>query len=39
MSYAQIMLAASTAPITDAERQVEYAAQNEAIKDWGWPTV
>ncbi len=35
MSYAQIMLAASTAPITDAERQVEYAAQNEAIKDWG----
>ncbi|MGL5997894.1 MAG: glycosyltransferase [Pseudomonas proteolytica] len=35
MSYAQIMLEAGTAPITDQERQVEYAAQNEAIKQWG----
>ena len=35
MTYAQVMLEAETAPITDEERQVEYAAQNEAIKDWG----
>ena len=34
MDYLQIMLAASTAPTTDEERQVEYAAQNEAIKTW-----
>lgn len=35
MSYVQIMLEAGTAPITDQERQVEYAAQNEAIMQWG----
>ncbi|WP_080727646.1 glycosyltransferase [Pseudomonas fluorescens] len=35
MSYAQVMLEASTAPITDTERQVEYVAQNQAIKEWG----
>ncbi|NMX60667.1 glycosyltransferase [Pseudomonas sp. WS 5079] len=35
MSYAQIMLDAGTAPITEEERQVEYRAQSEAIKDWG----
>ncbi|MBF8003296.1 hypothetical protein IZT72_01720 [Pseudomonas brenneri] len=35
MSYTQIMLEAGVAPITDEERRVEYAAQNEAIKDWG----
>ena len=35
MTYAQVMLEAETAPITDEERQIEYAAQNEAIKDWG----
>ncbi|MFL1491153.1 glycosyltransferase family 32 protein [Pseudomonas antarctica] len=34
MTYAQVILAASIAPITDEERQVEYAAQNEAIKEW-----
>ncbi|WP_257626938.1 glycosyltransferase [Pseudomonas sp. Xaverov 259] len=45
MNYAQIMLAADTAPISDEERQVEYAAQNEAIKTWavayglGYPTT
>ncbi|RMQ88173.1 MULTISPECIES: glycosyltransferase [Pseudomonas] len=45
MNYAQIMLAANTAPISDEERQVEYAAQNEAIKTWafangmGYPTT
>lgn len=45
MDYAQIMLAADTAPISDEERQVEYAAQNEAIKTWaaangmGYPTT
>lgn len=35
MSYAQVMLEADNAPISEEERQVEYAAQNEAIKDWG----
>ncbi len=35
MSYAQIMLEADNAPISEEERQLEYAAQNEAIKDWG----
>ncbi|WP_438868616.1 glycosyltransferase [Pseudomonas sp. L1(2025)] len=45
MDYAQIMLAANTAPISDEERQIEYAAQNEAIKAWananglGYPTT
>ncbi|WP_236371471.1 hypothetical protein [Pseudomonas salomonii] len=45
MNYAQIMLAANTAPISDEERQVEYAAQNEAINTWalangmGYPTT
>ncbi|AUG07872.1 hypothetical protein [Pseudomonas sp. S09G 359] len=34
-SYAQIMLEADIAPITETERAVEYAAQNEAIKQWG----
>ncbi len=34
MSYAQVMLHASVAPINDHERQVEYAAQQAAIKDW-----
>lgn len=35
MSYAQVMLESGPAPITDQERRVEYAAQNEAIKAWG----
>lgn len=35
MSYAQIMLQADIAPITETERAVEYMAQNEAIKQWG----
>lgn len=45
MNYAQIMLAANTAPISDEGRKVEYAAQNEAIKTWalanglGYPTT
>ncbi|WP_338509477.1 hypothetical protein VRB78_12740 [Pseudomonas trivialis] len=34
MSYAQVMLHASAAPINDHERQVEYTAQQAAIKDW-----
>ncbi|MGR3885577.1 glycosyltransferase family 32 protein [Pseudomonas sp. 1152_12] len=34
MTYAQVILAASIAPITDEERLVEYAAQNQAIKEW-----
>ncbi|PIB62752.1 glycosyltransferase [Pseudomonas sp. 2995-3] len=37
MDYAQIMLAANIAPISNEERQIEYAAQNEAIKAWGVP--
>ncbi len=36
MSYAQVMLQASIAPITDEERQVEFAAQNDAIKAWAF---
>lgn len=35
--YAQIMLAANAAPISHEERQIEYAAQNEAIKAWAVP--
>ncbi|KRP56446.1 hypothetical protein [Pseudomonas trivialis] len=34
MSYAQVMLHASAAPLNDHERQIEYAAQQNAIKDW-----
>ncbi|WP_099168437.1 glycosyltransferase [Pseudomonas sp. ICMP 8385] len=34
MSYAHVMLEGSIAPITDDERRIEYAAQNQAIKHW-----
>lgn len=34
MNYAQVMLRASVAPITDDQRRVELAAQNAAIKEW-----
>lgn len=35
MTYAQVMLDADIAPITDEERRIEYAAQREAITHWG----
>ncbi|MBT2372790.1 hypothetical protein [Pseudomonas fluorescens] len=35
MNYADVMRHASVAPITEAERQIEYLAQQEALKDWG----
>lgn len=35
MNYAQVMSHATIAPITQAERQVEYLAQQEALMDWG----
>lgn len=34
MSYADAMLEASVAPISDDERTVEYVAQTDAIKHW-----
>lgn len=34
MSYAQIMLEAENAPITEEDREVEFCAQNEAIRAW-----
>ena len=34
MTYAQVMLAANIAPVTEQERRIEYFAQNAAIKDW-----
>ncbi|MDF3242050.1 hypothetical protein [Pseudomonas veronii] len=34
MSYADVMLEASVAPISDDERTVEYVAQTDAIKHW-----
>ncbi|WP_411388590.1 hypothetical protein [Pseudomonas sp. MPB23] len=35
MSYSQVMLQASIAPISARERAIEYTAQQEALKDWG----
>ncbi|WP_256349599.1 hypothetical protein [Pseudomonas sp. D8002] len=35
MSYGQVMLHAEVAPVSAQERYVEYAAQQEALKDWG----
>lgn len=34
MTYAQVMLAADIAPISLEQRQVEYQAQQQALKDW-----
>lgn len=34
MTYAQVMLAADIAPISLEQRQVEYQAQQRALKDW-----
>ncbi|WP_135308239.1 hypothetical protein [Pseudomonas nabeulensis] len=34
MTYAQVMLAADIAPITAEQREVEYRAQQVALKDW-----
>jgi hypothetical protein len=35
MSYGQVMIYADVAPISVRERQVEYAAQEKALKNWG----
>lgn len=35
MSYGQVMLEADVAPVSAAERQVEYEAQTAALRDWG----
>ena len=35
MTYSEVMSQASIAPITVADRQAEYLAQHEALKDWG----
>lgn len=34
MNYAQVMLHASIAPVSAEERQIEYVAQENALKDW-----
>ncbi|WP_256657703.1 hypothetical protein [Pseudomonas sp. R5-89-07] len=34
VSYLQVMLEASVAPISEQERQIEYSAQNAALKEW-----
>ncbi|AZF42653.1 hypothetical protein C4J87_2494 [Pseudomonas sp. R1-43-08] len=34
MTFAQVMLESSIAPISEQERHIEYAAQNDALKDW-----
>lgn len=34
MSFAEVMLEASTAPISNEEREIEYAAQTTAIQNW-----
>lgn len=36
LSYGQVMLQAEVAPVCAQERYVEYAAQQEALKDWGY---
>ena len=35
MTFTQVMQRADLAPITDEDRQVEYMAQRDALKDWG----
>ncbi|MFC6296736.1 hypothetical protein GNF76_07550 [Pseudomonas sp. CCM 7893] len=35
MTYADVMLQAAIAPISAKERHIEYAAQQDALKDWG----
>jgi len=35
MSHSQVMTWASTAPVTQTQRKVEWEAQNTALKDWG----
>lgn len=34
MTYAQVMLQASIAPITDEQQRTEFVAQSAALKDW-----
>ena len=35
MTFAEVMSRGSLAPVTVADRQIEYAAQQDALKDWG----
>ncbi|WP_321860600.1 hypothetical protein [Pseudomonas paraveronii] len=35
MSYGEVMLYADIAPVSQAQRQIEYVAQHEALKEWG----
>lgn len=35
MTYGEVMLRAAIAPISAAERHIEYAAQQDALKHWG----
>ncbi|MFO2464280.1 hypothetical protein OOJ96_10695 [Pseudomonas sp. 15FMM2] len=35
MTFGDVMARASLAPVTAADRQVEYDAQQDALKDWG----
>lgn len=34
MTYAQVMLQASIAPVSDEEQRIEFVAQSAALKDW-----
>ncbi len=35
MSYADVMVLGDIAPVSDAQRKIEYASQHEALKEWG----
>ncbi|MFV3017134.1 hypothetical protein ACM9HO_15810, partial [Pseudomonas sp. KHB2.9] len=35
MSYGEVMLYADIAPVSQAQRQIEYVAQHDALKEWG----
>ncbi|NWA67835.1 YopT-type cysteine protease domain-containing protein [Pseudomonas reactans] len=35
MSYADVMMQGDIAPVSDAQRKIEYVAQHEALKEWG----
>lgn len=35
MSYADVMMSGDIAPVSDAQRKIEYVSQYEALKEWG----
>ena len=35
MTYGDVMLYADIAPVSHAQRQIEYVAQHDALKEWG----